>query len=1433
MPAALAAAHVGHLIEHSSAFMGFLIGAAVGLAAAVAIVAIVGTGGAALAVVAAVGGVVAATGGGALTGMAIGETIKNPKGPISTGSPNVFYGPARIPAARAVIDSVACTDHGPKFLATGSDSVFVNVFPAVRDDDKTECDGTVFSDLSHILIGAETVQYLEIDSEVPDWMVNVAMGMVIVGTAVALTFGAAAAFTAAGLCGLINFAGSVVGGMVGAAILAPVGGMIGEALGGETGKRIGEAVGGFVGGLVGGGLGRRMTTGHPIDVATGELHTSGIEFFIGGLIEIPWERFWMSSSTQDGPLGSKWHHPFDMVLAEGGGSTILRVEHGRLILLPLLAVGQSFWHRAEQLLASREAPDRWRIRRNDGLDYVLAGDGGTLRLEAIEDRNGNRIALEHDERGCLVRAIATDGVQYLFTSDAQGRLVGVAKTDGHRRVELAAYRYDPAGDLVAATDAAGGTIGYEYDRHLMVKEVLRGGFSYYFQWDDPSLGVAARCVATWGDGDLYRRHLDYRPDERTTIVTTGQGAREVFAYDRIGLVTQVTRPLGQVSVLEYNRFAEPQTITDALGGVVQWKQDAFGRVIEMTDQSGARSGFAYVTDNPLSPNFLSIAVETDALGNETANEYDTRGNLVATTDALGNRTRFLRDPRGLTLNIQDELGTVARFFWTPEGRLREERTAKGGRIQRVHDGFGLLLSETVEGIEPTHFEYDTAERVIRVRHPNHTATTLGYDADGNIVAMTAPSGNTTRWHHGGFPAPVLRINPDGSRFAYRYDAELGLVELVNEVGDRYRLEYDLNQRLVAETGFDGRRQTYAYDDADHVVAIEDGHRRHRFQRDAMGRLLRRDSSDGDWASYAYDPLGRMLRADNPARQVGYRHDALGQVIAETQDEAELSHLYSPRGQRVTTMLPDGRLLRFGYDRNGDFDRIGLGEREVLHLDRDRLGRVRRKQAGAITQVTDYDPQGRIARQTAWRGAMVNPVFARSYGYDSVGRLTLISDITRGEARFQFDERSRLRRALTAEGMESFDFDPADTILAGVSGPRDASVQGGRVLMQGDRHYEYDDAGNRVVMRRGQGGAHVFRYVYDDMNNLVAVHEVRGRVRRSTHFTYDALTRRVSKSHRETTEAANNAPRAGSRPPELVREEVTRFLWNGDVLLAEGRAGSDPLAVVYVYEPESFRPAAQIRRHSPEAEGEVLLYWLDHIGTPLELSNENGALVWQVALKAWGGVARVYHDRVAQNLRFQGQYHDEETGLHYSRFRHYDPDAGSFVSPDPIALLGGERPFAYPVNPLAGIDPLGLIDPGDTNGGKGYTVYRIVDKQTGKVVYVGQTESDRYDVRRQEHARSGRLHDGVRMERITRTKTYGQARGAEQYHILNSNDGKGTLQTDARGKPLGPGTEGNRARSYDPARLEGDKSSSSYKRAKAFENGYEAEKRRVTTTGKAC
>jgi RHS repeat-associated protein len=101
------------------------------------------------------------------------------------------------------------------------------------------------------------------------------------------------------------------------------------------------------------------------------------------------------------------------------------------------------------------------------------------------------------------------------------------------------------------------------------------------------------------------------------------------------------------------------------------------------------------------------------------------------------------------------------------------------------------------------------------------------------------------------------------------------------------------------------------------------------------------------------------------------------------------------------------------------------------------------------------------------------------------------------------------------------------------------------------------------------------------------------------------------------------------------------------------------------------------------------YQVDHLGTPLELFDTDGITVWSAKYKAWGEVWELGAEQVRQPLRFQGQYFDDESGLHYNRHRYYDPETARFITQDPIGLLGGENFYQYAPNPNGWIDPLGL------------------------------------------------------------------------------------------------------------------------------------------------
>lgn len=119
--------------------------------------------------------------------------------------------------------------------------------------------------------------------------------------------------------------------------------------------------------------------------------------------------------------------------------------------------------------------------------------------------------------------------------------------------------------------------------------------------------------------------------------------------------------------------------------------------------------------------------------------------------------------------------------------------------------------------------------------------------------------------------------------------------------------------------------------------------------------------------------------------------------------------------------------------------------------------------------------------------------------------------------------------------------------------------------------------------------------------------------------------------------------------------------------------------------------AAIMTLSGLAQSETYYFHNDHLGTPQVLTDSTQQTVWEARYAPFGKVAENINS-VVQNIRFPGQYFDQETGLHYNYFRDYDATIGRYVESDPIGIVGGINTFGYAgANPLRFIDPFGLDD----------------------------------------------------------------------------------------------------------------------------------------------
>ena len=136
-------------------------------------------------------------------------------------------------------------------------------------------------------------------------------------------------------------------------------------------------------------------------------------------------------------------------------------------------------------------------------------------------------------------------------------------------------------------------------------------------------------------------------------------------------------------------------------------------------------------------------------------------------------------------------------------------------------------------------------------------------------------------------------------------------------------------------------------------------------------------------------------------------------------------------------------------------------------------------------------------------------------------------------------------------------------------------------------------------------------------------------------------------------------------------------------------GTLPWAVVIA-------PEAAHSQTPPPVPGaaDISYFHYDHLGSPLVISDGNGAAVEQIRYHPYGAV-RARFDGNDQPIgapqpeeiryEFTGYEAERTTGLLYANARFYDPELGSFLTHDPAAEFWS--PYTY-----VGWDPVNLTDP---------------------------------------------------------------------------------------------------------------------------------------------
>ncbi|MFY0992955.1 RHS repeat-associated core domain-containing protein, partial [Halomonas sp. C05BenzN] len=822
-----------------------------------------------------------------------------------------------------------------------------------------------------------------------------------------------------------------------------------------------------------------------------------------------------------------------------------------------------------------------------------------------------------------------DGGIRTFEYDSRGLVSRITDEEGQRRD----FQHNDRGLETQAPNAHGGTVTTSWHPEVALPiAITEPRRVTTLGYDDRYRLTSRRVAERYGDGERTWTYT-YHPDD--VDGTPGQLA----SID--GPRSDVT----DLTTFGYDGQGNLTTITNALGHVTQLAgHDAQGRPQTVTDANGVSWTLA----------------------------YDDRQRLISLTGPTGTTT-FTFDPAGLLIGETLPNGATLTHHYDDAQRRVATTDASGHRLE--HD-----LNDLGDPIATRMLDEHLAERWSEQR---------SYGENGWLLAITNALGYSTQLDHDRVANLIRQEDPAGDAYGVDYDGFHQPTRVTNPLGRRADLRYDDAGNLIQVSDYRLRSTSYyhnGFGDVTRLVSPDSGET--LFTYDEAGNLATRTDALGQVTTYTHDALNRLTRiaTDDPAEPdviLGYDNPGaehgIGRLTSVTDGAGVTTFDYHPSGEvKRETRSVDGEThtLSYSYDGAGQIDTITYPSGRVVTYQRDSAGRVEQvtteKDGTSTTLASQIEraPFGPVTSLTRGNGltetrtldqayqvdAITVPgILDRDYGHTVDANVASIDDLlasARHQA-FGYDAADRLTSATGGYGALGFEYDHNANRTARLSDGQRHSYQVNRsnnwLLEAESQSYQHDAAGNLV--QRGQD-----TFVYDSHHRLIEA-TVDGTI---ATYAYNV--------HHQRTE-------------KRVGGTTTRFFYGpGGELLAEIAADSGATQAEYVWLDGT--PLAYL------ADGEIYHIHVDHLGTPQVLTDATGAIAWEAHYRPFGEA--ITTGSLTFSLRFPGQYHDAETGLHYNWHRVYDPQTGRYLTSDPIGLVGGLNLYLYAeANPVFFTDPEGL------------------------------------------------------------------------------------------------------------------------------------------------
>jgi RHS repeat-associated protein len=564
--------------------------------------------------------------------------------------------------------------------------------------------------------------------------------------------------------------------------------------------------------------------------------------------------------------------------------------------------------------------------------------------------------------------------------------------------------------------------------------------------------------------------------------------------------------------------------------------------------------------------------------------------------------------------------------------------------------------------------YDAQYRVKELTDPKNGKTAIEYDGGGRPTKVTDPRNLVTQYPRNGFGDATQLISSDTGITNITYDAARRLKTRTDSRGVTETYTYDLEGRLTSlvytQSGQPSQTVTWTWDltGPDYTYSI--------------GRLSRTDHPSGS-ARVKYDPRGRITESVQSVNaKAGANTVPIQTTVKYGYTLGRMSSITYPSGSLLTMTRTGRHVTALSLSANAGSTPIPL----ISHAKWEPFGPVSgwdwHMASGLVNHTRLFDLSGRIVRYPLGNAL-------RDVTYDAADRISGFTHLSSSDGTaqpaldqsFGYDENSRLTSITTAASSWSIAYDPngnrTNVSLNGSPSTYTTEVTSNRLtsITNPARSFGYDNAGNTT----------------SDSANYTATYGLNGSIASITKagvtgsYDYDAERRRIRKvtSTGETVIFVYDLEGQLLGEYDQTGKALREYVWLDNI----------PVAM--------FMPDPANASNPPQ----VFYIHADHLNAPRIVVDQNGAKRWRWIAEPFGTTAPESNPdglgAFTQNLRFPGQYADNESGLWYNHYRSLDSSKGGYTQSDPVGLAGGLNTFAYVEgNPLLFVDPNGLWSAAD-------------------------------------------------------------------------------------------------------------------------------------------